>query len=269
MPEAPTFREQYEALEKKFCERVQADFDEFGLSSSLLRNIRPEGPADYVLIAMEPSLGGGKRSEGDARPPEWEEAQKRTNRNFSHSIEDFILHFCIRKYLCGEGETYHLTDLSKGAMSVSDAASKSKERYERWYSLLKEELQLVAESRETRVIAIGSEVAEFLSHKDLCDSTEKILHYSRRAGGSRESAIKPWKPRFPEFCDTVSLSDIEETAKSVCKQAGYSENTISRIMRRLQKGAGLTEPRKKLMFLYKKRFEELRSSPDIVLRDLS
>jgi hypothetical protein len=32
--------------------------------------------------------------------------------------EDFILHFCVRRYLCGPAQQYHITDFSKGAMLV-------------------------------------------------------------------------------------------------------------------------------------------------------
>ena len=261
-----TFSEEYEALEREFCERVQIDFCSGFCSGTFLRNIRPESPVDFVLIAMEPSLGGGKPGEErKTRPGGWEEIKEKESRNFSGSMEDFILHFCLKRYLCkGEG-TYYLTDLSKGAMATKDAPSESLLRYERWYPLLKKELRLVEKPRKTRVIAIGNEVARFLKGKNLSERTEKVLHYSPSAAGHREKAIKPWKGRFPEFCQTVSLSDIEETAKNVLEQGEYSEDSIRRTLKRLQKGSGLTESRKKLMFHYKNRFERLRTSCHIVL----
>ena len=261
-----TFSERYEALERKFCERVQADFEELGQSSTLLRNIRPEGPVDFVLIAMEPSLGGGKSSKRSTCPPDWEEVRKREKRNFSDSVEDFILHFCIRRYLCRDTETYYVTDLSKGAMPVGKAPTKSNCRYQRWFPLLKEELRLVAKPGKTRIIAIGNDANGFLRRKNLCDRMEKILHYSGSAAGHRNKAIRRWRCHFPDFRQTVTLHDIEETVKTVSEQAGYSESSVRAKLKRIREGSGLTESRKKLIFHYKNRFEELRTTSHIVLR---
>ena len=118
-----SFSEQYAALEVKFKEQVKKDNEDFGLKSRFLANIAPKGQVDYVLIAMEPSL-----------PANIDDIK-----NFTVSVEDFILHFCVNEYLCKAGRTYHLTDLSKGAMLVSDASSSPAlryERYKRWYPLL-------------------------------------------------------------------------------------------------------------------------------------
>src|SRR5205823_5284840 len=90
----------------------------------------PEGPAHYVLIAMEPSLGWWARSADEARSK-----VEAGYRNFLFSIEDFILHFCVRRYLCGAAERYHITDLSKGAMLVERASLARSERYDRWFGL--------------------------------------------------------------------------------------------------------------------------------------
>ena len=62
------------------------------VGSCFLPNIAPDGPVDYVLIAMEPSFGGGSGEQ----PPGDEHSPK----NFSGSLQDFILHFCIKEYLC-------------------------------------------------------------------------------------------------------------------------------------------------------------------------
>lgn len=57
---------------------------------------------------------------------------------------DFILHFCIRQYLRGPTERYHTTDWSKGAMLVKRAGVARTDRYDRWYGLLVDEMNLVA-----------------------------------------------------------------------------------------------------------------------------
>ena len=248
----PTFNEKYEALERKFYKRVQADLDDFGLSSTLLRNIRPEGPVDFVLVAKEPSLSGGKLREED--------------RNFSSSIEDFILHYCVKEYLCKDKETYYLTDLSKGAMSVEKASDDSLRRYESWYPLLKEELRIVAKPGKTRIIAIGNDAEDFLSSKNLCEDVEKVLHYSWRATRHREKAIQYWTDSFSEFSETVEMDDIVKTARSVWEDIGYSQSEIEGRLNQLQKGSGLTESKQKLMYYYKNRFERLKTCESILLR---
>ena len=258
------FSEDYEALERKFCERVQADYDcGFG-ESTLLRNSNPKGPVDFILIAMEPSFGG-RRPDKEERPAEWKDIKEKEIRNFSGSIEDFILHFCVRKYLCQGEQTYYLTDLSKGAMPGGNAGIERQRRYERWYPLLKEELRLVAKPGKTRIIAIGNMVADFLEGRSLCEHVEMVLHYSKSAAGYRENAIRPWKDHFPRFCQTVNWSDIEEAANDVLKQGGYSENSTYHKVKQLQNSSGVTDSRKMLMFHYKNRFEELKTAFHIVL----
>jgi hypothetical protein len=52
------------------------------------------------------------------------EARSRVEAGFRKvilSIEDFVLHFCVRRYLCGAERRYQITDLSKGAMLVEHA----------------------------------------------------------------------------------------------------------------------------------------------------
>ena len=148
-----SFQEEYQALECEFRARVDQDNAYHGAQSVYLPNLAPQGPVDFVLVAMEPSTGGGagELKKGKAFSP----------KNFSGSVEDFILHCCIREYLCGGGRTYHLTDLSKGAMLTRHAADKPEERYRRWYPLLKKELKLVAKPNAP-MIAIGNVVHGFL-----------------------------------------------------------------------------------------------------------
>src|SRR5258706_9281219 len=105
-----SFRDSYCELEARM--RVVAKDGD----SVFLPNPEPLGPVDYVFVCMEPSLGRW------ARPPE--EATSKVDagfRNFMSSIEDFLLHFSIRQYLCSSIQRYHLTDLAKGAMLVKDA----------------------------------------------------------------------------------------------------------------------------------------------------
>ena len=259
-----TFSEQYEILERKFCERVQADYDADHGWSAMLRNIPPEEPVDFVLVAMEPS--GGKVGSHQSRPDDWEKVKDKENRNFCGSIGDFILHFGIREYLCQDGDSYYLTDLSKGAMPTGRASKGRWQRYARWYPLLKEELRLVAKPGHTRLVAIGRTVEDYLNGTDLCRRIEQVLHYSANTTPHLKKAIQPWEDEFAKFRLTVCSSDIEQTAREVLVQAGYSEKSRDEKISQLQKGAGLTEPRKMLLFYYKKRFESLRTDDHIILQ---
>ena len=126
------FHAAYRVLEERMKVLAETDGDVF------LPNPEPEGPVQYVLICMEPSLGRWARSA--------EEARSKVDagfRNFVNSIGDFILHFCARQYLCRPEESYHITDLAKGAMLVDHARRGRKERYDAWYPLLKDEIDLV------------------------------------------------------------------------------------------------------------------------------
>src|ERR1039457_2100948 len=123
------FHTSYREPEARMKARAEADGDVF------LPNPEPLGPVEYVLICMEPSLGWWARSADHARS-----RVEAGFRNFLFSIEDFILHFCARRYLCGSAQRYHITDFSKGAMLVTRAGLARIQRYDRWYAFLQEEI---------------------------------------------------------------------------------------------------------------------------------
>ena len=240
-----SFSEQYAALECKFKEQVKKDNEDFGIESCFLANVAPKAQVDYVIVAMEPS-----------RP-----ANIDSIKNFAVSVEDFILHFCAKEYLCkGECErTYHITDLSKGAMRVSDASSSPAlryERYKRWYPLLCEEIKLVARPNAP-IIPVGHVVRDFLTVQKTSDLKAEILHYSQSAGPHRTKMPKRYPEQFSEFKDTVDLSDIKKAAKRVLGEAGLGPDEPQKTLKRLQRGKKLTKSRKQLMFTYKCQFEKI------------
>jgi len=144
------FHAAYRLLEGRMKALAEADHTVF------LPNPEPEGPAHYVFICMEPSLGRWARTA--------EAARARVDagfRNFLTSTETSILHFCIRTYLCDSTKRYHITDISKGAMLVKDACNERTKRYDRWFPLLQEEIDLVATS-DAVVVAVGKVVSEYL-----------------------------------------------------------------------------------------------------------
>ena len=243
-----TFGKEYAVLECDFKRQVEKDNKELGIESLFLPNIRPVGPVDFVLIAQEPSLGGGGLEKAG-------EKIEQGDRNFSGSFEDFILHFCIREYLCRGGKTCYLTDLAKGAMAVRVAESQRQDRYERWYPLLEKELRLVAKPGAL-IISIGGKVEDFRKKKKL--AWPKILHYSQQAAGFRGKAAEEDPVGFRKFCTTVSREKIERVAEEVLEEGGVGAVLKEEKLKRLRRGSGLTDSRKKLMFDYKVAFEGMR-----------
>ena len=247
-----SFRGEYQALECGFRAQVDEDNAYHEAKSVYLPNLAPQGPVDFVLVAMEPSTGGGagELKKGKAFSP----------KNFSGSVEDFILHFCIREYLCGSGRTYHLTDLSKGAMLTRHADDNRKERYRRWYPLLKKELKLVAKPNAP-IIAIGNFVHGFLANKEMSGLGGPILHYAGRAAGARTKVPGRHPQRYRDFHTTVAWNSIEETVRHVMEENDL-QPYIDGTMDRLRRGQRLTPSRKKLMFTYKVQFDDILAVAD-------
>ena len=139
-------------------------------------NIAPVRPVDYVFIAMQPSMGEWARDYAEAK-----KKVKAGFRNFVDGFNTMILHFAIRKYLCTDNQTYHLTDLSKAAMKGDDAENNKIERYENWYPLLLHEMNLIA-SPNAKVFAVGAQVFNFLQDKPFpWEDCTQIISYSGQA----------------------------------------------------------------------------------------
>ena len=169
------FRAAYRELEARMKVLAEVDGDVF------LPNPEPSRPVEYVFVCMEPSLGRWARSADEAKSKVEAGFQ-----NFISSIEDFILHFCIQEYLCAPTQRYYITDLSKGAMRVTQASVGRAERYDRWYGLLTEELDLVA-LPYARIITVGTVVTEYLRRHPLptpwpltSDPTTSVWHAAPR-----------------------------------------------------------------------------------------
>jgi len=218
-----------------------------------LPNVAPEGPVDFVLVCMEPSAGRW------ATTPEKAKAKVAAGfRNFVSSTEDFILHFCASHYLCQDREDYHITDLSKGAMSVKTAGIARVERYDRWYDLLLQELRLILRPGAD-VVAVGRAVAEHLERKALPWPFTRIIHYSGQAAASRLAGIATRRHEFSAFSSSVTLSDILRSAEAVLAKARMPNEARGSILSRLAK-ASLSESRLALIFNYKMAFEGIRAA---------
>lgn len=238
------FAARYRDLELRMKARAEADGDIF------LPNPAPSGPVDYALVCMEPSLGRWAASPAIAS-----EKIEAGFRNFMYSLEDFILHYCASRYICGEGQRYFVTDVSKGAMLVNRAGKERVERYNRWHDLLTDELDLLLRP-SGRVIAVGNAVAKHFRDRGLRVST--IMHYSGQAAAGRNAAIVGREEEFKAYRDSVTLRDVVENAEHYMLACGIPEHIRAETLARLSMAA-LTHSRRKLMFVYKTAFEGMQS----------
>lgn len=244
MTDSERFLEKYRSLEAQMKLLAHDDGHVF------LPNPVPSGKVEYIFICMEPSLGRWARSRSEA------EAKVESGfRNFVYSYEDFILHFAIRKYLCKPGQQYHLTDISKGAMLIKQAAAGRQERYDRWYQLLKMELNLVARP-SARVFAVGNSVADFLNRRDFTRPFRKMLHYSRLAAAGRAKAIKGREGQYERFLGSITHRSILGVAEDVLVESGLPADMCRNTLKRLEKSK-ISESRHQLMFTYKVAFESM------------
>lgn len=215
-----------------------------------LPNPEPTEPVEYVFVCMEPSLGRWARSPNEARAK-----VEAGFRNFVYSIEDFILHFCIRQYLCEHTQRYHITDLSKGAMLVQLAGVARNQRYDRWYELLLEELDLVAVPGAS-IFAVGTAVERHLTRRGFSQPFTTLIHYSGQAARARAERIVGHEASFAQFKGSVSLELVLATAEEVLKEtvpASFRGETLARLAR-----SQLSESQRQLIFNYKLAFEGQR-----------
>ena len=241
-----SFQTAYRDLEGRMKALAEADGDVF------LPNPEPEGPVDYVFICMEPSLGRWARSP--------EEAKSKVDagfRNFLFSTEISILHFCIRRYLCEFTQRYHITDFSKGAMLVERANLARIQRYDRWYELLQEEINLVATS-DAAIVAVGKVVSQDLKRRGFQRPIKPIIHYSGLAGRARSAAIVGHEDGFEAFRGSVSIKDVAATAEAALREAHVPTKMCNEALSRLSKGQ-LSISHQQLIFSYKLAFESIRA----------
>lgn len=218
---------------------------------AFLPNFRPRGPVDYVLVCMEPSLGRWAKTREAAR-----ERVAHGFRNFTWSIEDFMLHTATRLYLCGPGQTYHLTDLSKGAMLVKHANIDRRARYARWYDLFKQEIEVVAKPT-AKFFAVGQAVNKELRRLRFAKSWTPLIHYSGQAVRARKAAVAGRVGEFRTYSATVSLETVMQVAEGLLRENNVPAAMTQETMERLQR-ARFTESRKMLLFIYRNAFLEAR-----------
>jgi len=234
----------YEALELRMKELAVNSGDVF------LANSCPDMPVSYVLVCMEPSMGR-------ATPEMVRNEVERGARNFLSSMEDFILHHCARKYLCRDTETYHITDISKGAMTVESADVQREDRYERWRGLLNEEIEIVSDM-SAPIICVGKMVHRFFLKAHSPRRLEQVMHYSPQAARKRNDRVEGLSKAFGEFSRDFEKDELIETARLVMREQSIPACFRDRALNKLERLA-LSESRKKLAFIYKNDFENIRA----------
>ena len=183
----PLDKTAYDNLEQLF--RAQVDRDKAHAIERVVQGwgvylpcVVPVAQVDYIFVGMEPSFRWADNVQEGERKVEQGARNFGRPGNPKETLALFIL--SIERFLCHPGETYHLTDVSKGAMPVTVAALDRDRRYGEWYPLLLKEIAIVGKPGAP-VVAIGKEVEGFLQKRDLEGTTGRTLyavqHYSLQA----------------------------------------------------------------------------------------
>ena len=251
-PEVPSnekFQVDYETLVRRMRDLAESD------GAIFLPNIEPKKPADFIFICMEPSIGHWARPIG--------EGKKKVDagfRNFTASIEAMILHFCVQQYLCKANQTYHFTDISKGAMTTKLANVARTERYRRWHELLLSEMDLVA-APNAKIFAVGKAVADYLEESKFPRPLNRIIHYSALSGKARANGIRGQEEDFARFKESVTSAHLRDAANKVFNFSPQMEKFRESTLESIASG-DLSESRRKLIYIYKQAFESVKLIPN-------
>jgi len=249
------FLERYEHLCLKF--ELQAEKE----GTIYLPNLPIHKPVDHVFISMEPSLGHWAYHRDPKKRIEIAKRKIKEDgfRNFIYSYRNYIFHYCVKEFFCkNPEESYHLTDLSKGAMTVTNADHNREDRYMAWYDLLKEEIETVS-SIKTKYYAVGRKVTQFLKKAGFNKPFHDLLHYSQRTTKHIPEPDHDSKIDYHHFKKSISHEGIIQTAQKVLNGIDIHREIKNNILERMER-AQLTEMFIKLMFYYKNRASEIRGN---------
>jgi hypothetical protein len=228
--------------ERKLVERIKAQNP--GEEIEYVQNLNPKTKAEYILVTMEPSLGGWIN---------WSRPAKSGLRNFMLSWEDFILHYCAKHFL---GGPYYITDIAKAAMKVRTAGRLR--NYDEWISLLREEINVVGRP-DYKLVFVGKTVERAISctfaPEHIAGTT---IHYSPMVAYMRKNL--PRNP--PSAVMAVTEGSILKFARALLAEHTISEATKTRVLKRLgRSGTKLSDSRRRLMYTYYEHFESFGQSP--------
>lgn len=142
-------------------------------------------------------------------------------------------------------------------MLVNRAALARVERYDRWYALLQQEIDLCANPR-AGIVAVGKHVAEHLARRGFRRPFTRVIHYSSQAVSARKAGIVGREDSFQAFRGSVSLEDLVATAEDALRTAHVPSEIHDETLSRLAKSQRTTS-REQLVFNYKLAFELMGS----------
>lgn len=141
-------------------------------------------------------------------------------------------------------------------MLIKRAAETRAQRYDRWYALLQQEIDVVAKP-DASIVAVGTAVSRHLERRGFPRPFTRIIHYSGLAARARTAGIEGHENSFAAFRDSVTLEDVLGTAERVLRSAGVPARFCSETPSLLTKRR-LSTSRKQLIFNYKPAFESAR-----------
>lgn len=230
------------------------------------------GVPKYVFITMEPTdtwcdsrEHGGKLLSGGM-----------VNFYYSDKLQSrrgpMILQFVAQAYLCGEGETYLITDLGKCSMPTDNKKKKMfttgftrERRFDNCKNWLKEELDIV---KPKRIFLVGGSVEDKINkipwYIDIKSKCNKIYHYSGSNNPRFDTYCNNNKDDFREFKNAHSdmqsrFEDFINKRKSEIKNDGSvipGSEAHCRLMQALNHITELTEGDRKIIYYYWSEFRK-------------
>jgi hypothetical protein len=135
-------------------------------------------------------------------------------------------------------------------------------RYDTWYALLQEEIDLLA-SPTAEIVAVGTAVHQNLMSRGFRRQITPILHYSSQAARWRAEAMVGREDGFEAFRGSVVLEDLVDIAEAVFTEARAPALFRDATLARMRRGE-LTPSRQQLIFHYKLKFESIRLAGSIL-----
>ena len=142
-------------------------------------------------------------------------------------------------------------------MPVAHASVARTERYDRWYGLLTEELDLVT-LPHARIVTVGTVVTEYLRRRPFPKAwpLTPVIHYSPLAAQARAVGIVGYEEQFAAFRGSVSLTHVRATTEAVLTAFSIPARFRGETLAQLEKGE-LSESQQQLIFNYKLAFEAM------------
>ncbi len=199
----------YSNLEQKFKDQVLRDKLRTGMGV-YLPNVQPKHIVDYIFVGMEPSFKWADSVEDGEKKVEKGFRNFRTSEDAKSTL--YLLTRSIERFLLRGGESYHLTDLAKGAIPVKRADGDREQRYKEWYPLLLKEIEVVGKPGAS-IIVMGRDVEKFLRQNDLEGNTDRRLHDVMHYSAANVGNWKMEAEKDPEGFEAFKKGEFGERGR--------------------------------------------------------